>query len=110
MPAVVIGDRQFVYVASAKVPTKFVEHDVRIGRAVGDRIEVLAGLSAGDSAVSKGRVSSAVDERSSCTTSQPRRCGRHPGGRSLESLRKQSKKLVSGPEVRSVPKAQSALE
>jgi membrane fusion protein, heavy metal efflux system len=49
-----VGDRQFVYVAPPNDPTKFMEREVRAGRALGDRIEVLAGLSAGDSVVSKG--------------------------------------------------------
>ena len=49
-----VGDRQVVYVASATDPTKFVEREVRAGRAFGERIEVLAGLAVGDSVVSKG--------------------------------------------------------
>jgi RND family efflux transporter MFP subunit len=49
-----VGDRQFVYVAAADDPAKFLEREVRTGRALGDRVEVLAGLSAGDSVVSKG--------------------------------------------------------
>jgi RND family efflux transporter MFP subunit len=49
-----IGGRQFVYVASADDPTKFLEREVRVGRALGDQVEVLAGVSAGDSVVSKG--------------------------------------------------------
>ena len=49
-----VGDRQFVYVASADDPTKFLEREVRIGRALGDRVEVLAGLSEGEAVVSKG--------------------------------------------------------
>ena len=49
-----VGDRQFVYMASANDLTKFIEREVRPGRTSGDRVEVLAGLSAGDSVVSKG--------------------------------------------------------
>ena len=49
-----IGDRQFVYVPSASDPTKFVEREVRLGRAVGGSVEVVAGIRAGDSVVSKG--------------------------------------------------------
>ena len=49
-----VGDRQFVYVASANDQTKFIERVVRVGRTAGDRVEVLAGLSAGDPVVSKG--------------------------------------------------------
>jgi hypothetical protein len=49
-----VGDRQFVYLASASEPTTFIEREVRVGRAVGDQVEVLTGVSAGDSVVSKG--------------------------------------------------------
>jgi hypothetical protein len=35
-------------------PEKFIERDVRLGRALGDHIEVVSGLSAGESVVSKG--------------------------------------------------------
>ena len=49
-----VGDRQVVYVAAADDPTKFLEREVRAGRALGDRVEVLAGVSAADSVVSKG--------------------------------------------------------
>jgi membrane fusion protein, heavy metal efflux system len=49
-----VGDRQFVYVASLDDPTKFIERDVRLGRALGDQVEVLAGVTGGDSLVSKG--------------------------------------------------------
>ena len=49
-----VGDRQFVYVASADDPTRFLEREVRTGRAFGGRVEVVAGVSAGDSVVSKG--------------------------------------------------------
>jgi RND family efflux transporter MFP subunit len=49
-----VGDRQFVYLSSPGDPTKFIEREVRLGRALGDQVEVLAGVSAGDSVVSKG--------------------------------------------------------
>jgi len=49
-----IGGRQFVYVSSANDATRFIQREVRLGRAVGEQIEVLGGLSAGDSIVSKG--------------------------------------------------------
>jgi cobalt-zinc-cadmium efflux system membrane fusion protein len=49
-----VSDRQVVYLSSATDPTKFVEREVRLGRALGDQVEVLAGLSAGDSVISKG--------------------------------------------------------
>jgi hypothetical protein len=49
-----VGDRQFAYLPSANDPTKFLEREVRVGRTLGDHIEVLAGLSADGSVVSKG--------------------------------------------------------
>jgi RND family efflux transporter MFP subunit len=49
-----VGDRQVVYLSSATAPAKFVEREVRVGRPLGDQLEVLTGLSAGDSVVSKG--------------------------------------------------------
>ena len=49
-----VGDRQVVYVVAPNDPTKFMEREVRVGRASSDRIEVLEGLSGGDSVVSKG--------------------------------------------------------
>ena len=49
-----VGDRQVVYLSSANDSTKFVEREVRLGRALGGQVEVVAGLSAGDSIVSKG--------------------------------------------------------
>jgi RND family efflux transporter MFP subunit len=49
-----VGDRQFVYVSSPNDPTRFIEREVRLGRALGDQVEVLEGVSAGDSVVSKG--------------------------------------------------------
>jgi RND family efflux transporter MFP subunit len=49
-----VGDRQFVYLSSPNDPTQFIEREVRVGRALGDQVEVLAGVSAGDSVVSKG--------------------------------------------------------
>lgn len=49
-----VGERQFVYLSLPGDPTKLIEREVRLGRALGDQIEVLAGVSAGDSVVSKG--------------------------------------------------------
>jgi cobalt-zinc-cadmium efflux system membrane fusion protein len=49
-----VGDAQVVYVSTAIDPTKFIERAVRLGRSAGDRVEVLAGLSAGESVVSRG--------------------------------------------------------
>jgi membrane fusion protein, heavy metal efflux system len=49
-----VGDKQVVYLSVPNDPEKFVEREVRLGRALGDQLEVLAGLSAGDSVVSSG--------------------------------------------------------
>ena len=49
-----VGDRQVVYQLMPGDPAKFIQRDVRVGRALGDSIEILAGLSAGDSVASKG--------------------------------------------------------
>lgn len=49
-----VGGRQVVYLRSASDPTTFVEREVRLGRALERQVEVLDGLSAGDSIVSKG--------------------------------------------------------
>lgn len=49
-----VGDRQVVYLSSPGAAATFVEREVRLGRTLGDQIEVLAGLSAGDSVVAKG--------------------------------------------------------
>jgi Cu+-exporting ATPase len=49
-----VGDRQFVYLSTPNDPTTFVEREVRLGRALGDQVEVLSGVSAGDSVVSQG--------------------------------------------------------
>jgi RND family efflux transporter MFP subunit len=49
-----VGDRQVVYLAQATDGGRFVEREVRLGRVLDDHVEVLAGLSAGDTVVSKG--------------------------------------------------------
>jgi RND family efflux transporter MFP subunit len=49
-----VADRQVVYVALAGEPSKFLERDVRLGRSSGDTVEIMSGLNAGDSVVSKG--------------------------------------------------------
>jgi RND family efflux transporter MFP subunit len=48
-----VDARQLVYLTSSD-PATFVEREVRLGRALGDYVEVVAGLSAGDSVVSRG--------------------------------------------------------
>jgi len=49
-----IGDRVVVYVASESQQDRYMEREVRLGASVGDRVEVLEGLSAGDRVVSNG--------------------------------------------------------
>jgi len=49
-----VGDRHVVYLSSSIDRGRFVEREVRLGRVVGDDIEVLSGLMAGDSVVSTG--------------------------------------------------------
>jgi len=49
-----VGDQQVVYLAAADDPARFVERQVRVGRSLGDQVEVLEGLSAGDSVVTTG--------------------------------------------------------
>ena len=49
-----VGDRQVVYLVDPKEPGKFVEREVRLGDAAGDKAAVLAGLKTGDVIVSEG--------------------------------------------------------
>lgn len=49
-----VGDRVVVYVADLKQPGRFVEREVRLGDAAGDRVPVLAGLNPGDMIVTEG--------------------------------------------------------
>ena len=49
-----VGERQVVYLSSSDAPDRFVEREVRLGRSFGKQVEVLSGLSAGDSVVSAG--------------------------------------------------------
>jgi RND family efflux transporter MFP subunit len=49
-----VGDRQVVYLSRPGEPATFVEREVRPGRVVDERIEVVGGLSPGDAVVSKG--------------------------------------------------------
>ena len=52
-----VGDRTVVYLVSAPAPGTFIEREVRLGAAVGDRVPVLAGVLAGDVLVSEGSFS-----------------------------------------------------
>jgi RND family efflux transporter MFP subunit len=49
-----VGDRQVVYLADPKQPGRFTEREVRLGAPVGETIEVLSGVQAGDSIVAAG--------------------------------------------------------
>jgi len=49
-----VGARQVVYLSSSDAPDRFVEREVGLGRSFGNQVEVLSGLSAGDSVVSAG--------------------------------------------------------
>jgi membrane fusion protein, heavy metal efflux system len=52
-----VGDRQVVYVSSSNDTMTYTEREVRLGSAVGEQVEVLSGLSAGERIVSKGSFS-----------------------------------------------------
>jgi len=52
-----VGDRQVVYLASSNGAVTFTERAVRLGPTVGDQVEVMSGLSAGETVVSKGSFS-----------------------------------------------------
>jgi membrane fusion protein, heavy metal efflux system len=52
-----VGDRTVVYLVNPKEPGTFVEREVRLGAATGDRVSVLAGLQMGDMVVGEGSFS-----------------------------------------------------
>lgn len=49
-----VGSRQVVYVVEPGEPGNFIERDVRLGRTVDQKVEVLSGLTAGDTVVAEG--------------------------------------------------------
>ena len=49
-----LGARQVVYLVEPKQPGKFVEREVRLGDRVGDDVQVIAGVAAGDVVVAEG--------------------------------------------------------
>jgi RND family efflux transporter MFP subunit len=49
-----VGGRQVVYLPAPDDPTKFTEREIHAGRSEGDLIEVVSGLTAGDSIVTEG--------------------------------------------------------
>jgi cobalt-zinc-cadmium efflux system membrane fusion protein len=48
------GDRTVVYLANPAVPGQYIEREVTLGEATGDTVQVISGVSAGDSVVTKG--------------------------------------------------------
>ena len=52
-----VGDRTVVYLVNPKEPGTFVEREVRLGTATGDRVSVLAGVQIGDMVVGEGSFS-----------------------------------------------------
>ena len=52
-----VGDRTVVYLVNPKEPGTFVEREVRLGTATGDRVSVLAGVQIGDVVVGEGSFS-----------------------------------------------------
>jgi hypothetical protein len=80
-----VGDRQVVYLASASDPRSFVEREVRLGHVLGDDVEVLAGLAAGDAVVSKGSFFVRAEaERLGLRASQPSPRAQPAAGRSAD--------------------------
>ena len=51
-----VGDRTVVYLVNPKEPGTFVEREVRLGAATGDRVSVLAGVQAGDVVVGEAQL------------------------------------------------------
>lgn len=49
-----VGDRTVVYLADTNRPGTFIEREVRVGHAAGDRVPVLTGLRSGDLVVTEG--------------------------------------------------------
>ena len=52
-----VGDRTVVYLVNPREPGTFVEREVRLGAATGDRVSVLAGVQAGDVVVGEASFS-----------------------------------------------------
>jgi RND family efflux transporter MFP subunit len=49
-----VGDRRVVYLVDPSKPGTFTEREVRLGPAIGDRIEALSGVQAGDAVATEG--------------------------------------------------------
>jgi plastocyanin domain-containing protein len=52
-----VGDRTVVYLAVPAEPGRFIEREVRLGPAAGDKVEVIAGVQPGDAIVTDGSFS-----------------------------------------------------
>ncbi len=50
----VVGDRQVVYLADPASPDRFIEREVQVGTAAGERVQILSGLEPGNRVVTKG--------------------------------------------------------
>jgi membrane fusion protein, heavy metal efflux system len=49
-----VDDRTVVYLADAKVPGKFIEREVQLGEASGDRVEIVSGVESDDLVITSG--------------------------------------------------------
>jgi RND family efflux transporter MFP subunit len=49
-----VGDRTVIYLVNPKEPGKFIEREVRLGRASGEQVEITSGLQPGDVVVTGG--------------------------------------------------------
>ena len=49
-----VGERTVVYLVNSKEPGKFIEREVTLGQAAGDRVEVASGVRPGDVVVTEG--------------------------------------------------------
>ena len=73
-----VGDRQVVYLADPKQPGRFTEREVRLGPPIGEDVEVLSGVQAGDSIVTDRqllRAGRARAARAPCALGAVGRCG-----------------------------------
>lgn len=56
-----VGDRTVVYLVDPRKPGTFIERDVRLGTADGDKISVISGIQAGDVVVTEGSFSARAE-------------------------------------------------
>ncbi len=86
-----VSDRTVVYLVDPRKPRTFIERDVRLGTADGDKISVISGVQAGDVVVTEGSFSVRAERerlglRSATTTSRQAVAGGHEGMQSTEDL------------------------